>query len=75
MASTPTIGIDLHRCNPSVDRVDFKLPRSVILYVASLNRSNHKRMELTLESMLSLPDAIRVRSDLVGPLLLNPIET
>jgi|GEM_PF-1663731 len=75
MALTPTIGIDLHRFNPSGDRVDFKLPRSVILCVASLSRSNHKRMELTLKSMLSLPDAIRVRNDLVGPLLLNPIET
>lgn len=75
MALTPTIGVDLHRFNPSGDRMDFKLPRSVILCVASLNRGNHKRVELTLESMLRLPDTIRVRNDLVGPLLLNPIET
>ena len=75
MALTPTIGIDLHRFKPSGDRMDFKLPRSVILCVASLNRGNHKRVELTLESVLRLPDAIRVRNDLVGPLLLNPIET
>ena len=52
-----TNGVDLNRFNPSGDRIDFKLPGSVILCVASLNRGNHKRVELTLEAVSRLPDA------------------
>ncbi len=50
-------GVDLDRFNPQGDRIDFKLSGSVILCVASLNRSNHKRIELTLEAVSRLPDA------------------
>ena len=52
-----TNGVDLHRFNPIGDRIDFKLPGSVILCVASLNRSNHKRVELTLEAVSCLLNA------------------
>ena len=52
-----TNGVDLHRFNPIGDRMDFKLPGSVILCVASLNRGNHKRVELTLEAVSRLPNA------------------
>ena len=52
-----TNGVDLQRFNPIGEQMDFGLLGSVILCVASLNRSNHKRVELTLEAVSRLPNA------------------
>jgi glycosyltransferase involved in cell wall biosynthesis len=49
-------GVDLDRFTPQGDRIDFHLPGPVILCVASLNRNNHKRVELTLEALARLPE-------------------
>ena len=50
-------GVDLDRFTPVGDRIDLGLPGPVILCVASLNRSNHKRVELTLEALARVPKA------------------
>ena len=54
---------NLHRFNPIGDRIDFKLPGLVILYVASLNWSNHKRVDDVMNPEMYVQALEEVLSD------------
>jgi glycosyltransferase involved in cell wall biosynthesis len=43
-------GVDLSRFNPEGSRIDLDLPGPTILCVASLRRTGHKRLELTIQA-------------------------
>ncbi|MCJ8280165.1 MAG: glycosyltransferase [Rivularia sp. ALOHA_DT_140] len=50
-------GVDLKQFTPSGVKIDFGLTKPVILCVASLNRSNHKRVDLAINAVSRLPQA------------------
>jgi glycosyltransferase involved in cell wall biosynthesis len=50
-------GVDLDRFTLDGDRINFSLTRPVVLCVASLNRNNHKRVELAMQAVARLPQA------------------
>ncbi|MEC4813846.1 MAG: glycosyltransferase [Scytonema sp. PMC 1069.18] len=48
-------GVDLDKFTPDGTRVDFGLPKPVVLCVASLSRNSHKRIELAMHALAHLP--------------------
>ncbi len=50
-------GIDLDRFSPEGSSIDIQLNRPLIVCVASLNRSNHKRVELAIRAVSHLSEA------------------
>jgi glycosyltransferase involved in cell wall biosynthesis len=50
-------GVDLDKFTPQGTRIDFGLAKPVILCVASLQRQNHKRLELAMQAVARLPQA------------------
>ncbi len=50
-------GVDLDKFTPEGTGIDFGLPKPVILCVASLQRQNHKRLELAMQAVARLPQA------------------
>lgn len=50
-------GVDTELFNPAGDRIEHGLPSPVILCVASLNRDDHKRVELAINAAARLPHA------------------
>ncbi len=50
-------GIDLDRFSPEGSCIDTDIGRPLILCVASLNRNNHKRVELAIRAVARLPQA------------------
>ena len=50
-------GIDLDRFSPEGPSIDIQLNRPLIVCVASLNRSNHKRVELAIRAVSRLSEA------------------
>jgi glycosyltransferase involved in cell wall biosynthesis len=50
-------GVDLSRFRPSGDKFDFKLNGKLVLCVGTLNRKNHKRIELFIRAMVKVPQA------------------
>ncbi|MBW4698608.1 MAG: glycosyltransferase [Aphanocapsa lilacina HA4352-LM1] len=49
-------GVDLGRFSPAGGRVEHGLPGPVVLCVASLRRTSHKRVHLAIEAVAKLPD-------------------
>tara|TARA_R110000765_G_scaffold220700_1_gene324640 strand:- start:266 stop:1414 length:1149 start_codon:yes stop_codon:yes gene_type:complete len=50
-------GVDLSRFSTQGDKFEFKLSGKLVLCVGTLNRKNHKRMELIINAMVHLPQA------------------
>jgi glycosyltransferase involved in cell wall biosynthesis len=50
-------GVDLQRFIPSGNRIDFSLPSPVVLCVASLRRTGHKRIELAINAVARMQEA------------------
>lgn len=50
-------GVDLDKFTPEGTRLDFGLPRPIVLCVASVARHSHKRVELAIQAMKQLPQA------------------
>lgn len=50
-------GVDLEQFTPEGTQIDFGLARPIILCVASLNRNNHKRVELAMRAVARLSSA------------------
>jgi glycosyltransferase involved in cell wall biosynthesis len=50
-------GVDSTRFTPEGSKLDFNLPKPIILCVAWLNRNSHKRIELAIEAVARLPQA------------------
>ncbi|MFT6988039.1 MAG: glycosyltransferase involved in cell wall biosynthesis [Psychromonas sp.] len=50
-------GVDLSRFSPCGDKFDFKLNGKLVLCVGTLNRKNHKRIELVIQAMVKVPQA------------------
>lgn len=50
-------GVDLKQFTPEGNKIDFGLTQPVILCVASLNRNNHKRVDLVINAVSRLPQA------------------
>ncbi len=50
-------GVDLDKFTSQGTRIDFGLAKPVILCVASLQRQNHKRLELAMQAVARLPQA------------------
>ncbi len=48
-------GVNLDRFTPNGTSINFDLPRPIALCVASLNRKNHKRVELAIQAVARLP--------------------
>jgi len=49
-------GVDLKQFTPEGNKIDFGLTQPVILCVASLNRNNHKRVDLAINAVSRLPE-------------------
>ncbi|MGF1673217.1 MAG: glycosyltransferase [Rivularia sp. (in: cyanobacteria)] len=49
-------GVDLKQFTPQGNKIDFGLNQPVILCVASLNRNNHKRVDLVINAVSRLPE-------------------
>ena len=50
-------GVDLSRFAATGDTFDFQLSGKLVLCVGTLNRKNHKRMELAIKAMAQVPEA------------------
>jgi glycosyltransferase involved in cell wall biosynthesis len=50
-------GVDSDRFTPNGTKLDFNLPRPIVLCVAWLNRNSHKRIEKAIEAVARLPQA------------------
>jgi glycosyltransferase involved in cell wall biosynthesis len=50
-------GVNSKRFTPNGSKLDFNLPRPIVLCVAWLNRHSHKRIELAIEAVARLPQA------------------
>lgn len=50
-------GVDLSRFSTNGDKFEFSLTGKLVLCVGTLNRKNHKRMELIIRAMASVPQA------------------
>lgn len=50
-------GVDTEKFRPSGNRIPLDLSGPVVLCVASLNRTDHKRVELAIRAVSQLPDA------------------
>ncbi|MBE9214635.1 glycosyltransferase [Plectonema cf. radiosum LEGE 06105] len=50
-------GVDLKQFTPQGNKIDFGLNKPVILCVASLNRNNHKRVDLAINAVSRLSEA------------------
>ncbi|MEM7714188.1 MAG: glycosyltransferase [Cyanobacteria bacterium P01_A01_bin.68] len=50
-------GVDLEQFTPQGSKIDFGLTKPVVLCVASLNRNNHKRVDLAINAVSRLPQA------------------
>ena len=50
-------GVDLSRFSTQGNTFDFKLSGKIVLCVGTLNRKNHKRMELVIKAMANVPQA------------------
>lgn len=50
-------GVDLQQFTPEGTKIDFGLKKPVVLCVASLNRNNHKRVDLVINAVSCLPQA------------------
>ena len=50
-------GVDLEQFNPGGIKIDFGLKKPIILCVASLNRNNHKRIDLAINAVSRLSQA------------------
>ena len=50
-------GVDISKFTPVGDRLDFGLPKPIVLCVASLKRNSHKRIELAMQAVARLPQA------------------
>lgn len=50
-------GVDLEQFTPEGNKIDFGLTKPVVLCVASLNRNNHKRVDLVINAVSRLPQA------------------
>jgi glycosyltransferase involved in cell wall biosynthesis len=50
-------GVNLDRFTKTGATIEFKLSRPRVLCVASLDRNNHKRIELIINAMAKIPDA------------------
>lgn len=50
-------GVDLSRFSTQGDTFEFKLSGKLVLCVGTLNRKNHKRMELIINAMVHVPQA------------------
>jgi glycosyltransferase involved in cell wall biosynthesis len=50
-------GVDINKFTPVGDRLDFGLPKPIVLCVASLKRNSHKRIELAMQAVARLPQA------------------
>ena len=50
-------GVDLEQFTPEGSKIDFGLKRPIVLCVASLNRNNHKRVDLAIDAVSRLPQA------------------
>ncbi|MGB3655168.1 MAG: glycosyltransferase [Rivularia sp. (in: cyanobacteria)] len=48
-------GVDLEKFTPEGNKIDFGLTKPVVLCVASLNRNNHKRVDLAIDAVSRLP--------------------
>lgn len=48
-------GVDLSRFSPRGDKIKLDLPGPVVVCVGSLDKSNHKRIELSIQAMALLP--------------------
>lgn len=51
------VGVDLEKFTPDGKKIDFGLKKPVILCVASLNRNNHKRIDLVIKAVSRLSQA------------------
>ncbi|WP_438864518.1 glycosyltransferase [Neptunicella sp.] len=49
-------GVDLSRFSPQGDKINLGLPGPIVVCVGSLDKSNHKRIELTIQAMAKLPE-------------------
>ncbi|MEB3215954.1 MAG: glycosyltransferase [Nostocales cyanobacterium 94392] len=49
-------GVDLKQFTPEGNKIDFGLDKPVILCVASLNRNNHKRVDLVINAVSRMPE-------------------
>lgn len=50
-------GVDINKFTPVGNRLDFGLPKPIVLCVASLKRNSHKRIELAMQAVARLPQA------------------
>ncbi|AFY58045.1 glycosyltransferase [Rivularia sp. PCC 7116] len=50
-------GVDLEKFTPQGSKIDFGLNKPIVLCVASLNRNNHKRVDLAINAVSHLPQA------------------
>ncbi|MBW4536881.1 MAG: glycosyltransferase [Pleurocapsa minor HA4230-MV1] len=50
-------GVDSTRFTPEGSKLDFNLPKPIVLCVAWLNRNSHKRIELAIAAVARLPQA------------------
>jgi glycosyltransferase involved in cell wall biosynthesis len=50
-------GVDSKRFTPEGTKLNFNLPRPIVLCVAWLSRNSHKRIELAIEALARLPQA------------------
>lgn len=50
-------GVDSTRFTPEGNKLDFNLPKPIVLCVAWLNRNSHKRIELAIAAVARLPQA------------------
>jgi glycosyltransferase involved in cell wall biosynthesis len=50
-------GVDLERFTPKGSKIDFGLTKPIVLCVASLNRNNHKRVDLAINAVSRMPQA------------------
>ena len=55
LASIIPNGVDLSRFSPQGEKINLGLPGPIVVCVGSLDKSNHKRIELTIEAMARLP--------------------
>tara|TARA_R110000772_G_scaffold60993_10_gene137505 strand:+ start:8225 stop:9376 length:1152 start_codon:yes stop_codon:yes gene_type:complete len=50
-------GVDLTRFSSNGDKFEFQLEGKIVLCVGTLNRKNHKRVELAIRAMAQVPEA------------------